>query len=201
MGQFWFPMNHVEARQQLAAALARADSTLCVARAAALSWLAQFELLYGNPAIGRDTARAALSDARALGDLRVAAEALLALALATNEEDSGARVALLEEGLPRARSAGDSGLLARYLGSVAAVAAETGDLQRARTLLQEGTAVGSTTGQPMSLVTTTAQLGWLAVAEDQLEDAESHFQTLLDLGARLGTGHYQPASPDSGRLA
>jgi hypothetical protein len=33
----------------------------------------------------------------------------------------------------------------------------------------------------------------LAIAEDQLDDAESHFKTLLDLGARLGNPRYSPA--------
>ena len=46
---------------------------------------------------------------------------------------------------------------------------------------------------PMSQVTTAAQLGWLAVAEDRLDDAESHFQRLVDVGARLGSGRYSPA--------
>ena len=131
----------------------------------------------------------------------MAAEALLALALATDEGEAAARVALLEEGLPLARCAEDTGLLARYLGVLAATAAETGDLQRARTLLLEGSALGSSAGQPLSLVTTTAQLGWLAVAEDRLDDAESHFQTLLDLGARLGSGHYQPAVLGLGQVS
>jgi hypothetical protein len=53
----------------------------------------------------------------------------------------------------------------------------------------------------LSLVTTTAQQGWLAVAEDRLEDAESHFQTLLELGARLGTGHYDAAVLGLGQVS
>jgi hypothetical protein len=33
----------------------------------------------------------------------------------------------------------------------------------------------------------------LAIAENQLDDAESHFKTLLDLGARLGNPRHSPA--------
>ena len=58
----------------------------------------------------RDIARAALSDARVIDDPRVAAEALLALALATDDGEALARVALLEEGLALARVRPDPGL-------------------------------------------------------------------------------------------
>jgi non-specific serine/threonine protein kinase len=159
MGQYWFPMQPGEGRRQLAAALERAGTTPSAARAGALNWLALFELLYGDPSIARELARAALTDARALVNERVAAEALLALAQATTEDDDAGRIKLLEEGLALARVAEDAGLLARYLGVVAATAAESGDLQRARTLLKEGSAVGSAAGPPLSLVTTSAQLG------------------------------------------
>jgi hypothetical protein len=43
------------------------------------------------------------------------------------------------------------------------------------------------------MVTTSAQLGWLAIAQGHLDDAESHFKTLLDMGAGLGNPHYTPA--------
>jgi predicted ATPase/transcriptional regulator with XRE-family HTH domain len=192
MGQFWFPFHGDEGRRQLAAALERANETPCVAHAAALSQLAQFELLRADPSIGREMARAALSEARALGDAGVQAEALLALALSTHDDETAARAAMLEEGLAAARAADDTGLAARYLGLLAAAAAETGDLRRARALLDEAGAAGGSARQT-NKVTASAQLGWLAVAEDQLDDAESHFKTLLDLGARLGNPHYSPA--------
>jgi predicted ATPase/DNA-binding XRE family transcriptional regulator len=192
MGQFWFPFHGDEGRRRLAAALERANATPCVAHAAALSQLAQFELLRVDPSIGREMARAALSEARALGDAGVQSEALLALALATHDDETAARAAMLEEGLSAARAADDIGLVSRYLGLLAAAAAETGDLPRARVLLNEASAGGGAARQT-NKVTASAQLGWLAVAEDQLDDAESHFETLLDLGARLGNPHYSPA--------
>jgi predicted ATPase/transcriptional regulator with XRE-family HTH domain len=194
MGRFWFPFHPDEGPRRLAAALERASATPCVAHAAALSLLAQFELLRADPSIGRDMARAALSEARALGDAGVQSEALIALALATDDEETTARAAMLEEGLAAARAADDTGLVARHLGLLAAAAAETGDFARARMLLDEaGSVMGRGARQGDWMVSCIAQLGWLAVAEHRLDDAESHFKTLLDLGARLGNPHYSPA--------
>jgi hypothetical protein len=136
-------------------------------------------------------ARAALSEARALGDAGVQSEALIALALGTHDDETAARAAMLEEGLAAARAADDTGLVARYLSLQGAAAAETGDVARARALLDEARVGGR--AAPHDMVTTSAQLGWLAIAEDRLDDAESHFKTLLDMGARLGNPHYSPA--------
>ena len=192
MGHFWFPFYGDEGRRRLAAALQRANETPCVAHAAALSQLAQFELLRTDPSIGREMAREALSEARSLGDAGVQSEALLALALATDDDETVARAAMLEEGLAAARAADDTGLAARYLGLLAAAAAETGDIPRARAFLDEASAAGGSARQT-NKVTASAQRGWLAVAEDRLGDAESHFQSLLKLGARRGNPHYSPA--------
>jgi non-specific serine/threonine protein kinase len=180
MGRFWFPVHGDEGPRRLAAALERASATPCVARAAALSFLAQFELLRADPSIGREMARAALSEARALGDAGVQSEALIALALATDDDETAVRAAMLEEGLAAARAVKDTGLVARYLGLLAAAAAESGDLPRARSLLDEASAVR----QPHSLITLNGQLGWVALSEDQLDAAESRFQTLLESTVR-----------------
>jgi hypothetical protein len=138
-------------------------------------------------------ARALLLDARSLGDARREAEALLALALATRENEPAVRVALLEEGLAVARAAGVTGLVARQLGLLGAVAAEAGDLPRARMLLNESAGLSGAASDPLNLLTTTIQLGWLAVAEDRLDEAESHFQKLVDREARWGGKNYGPA--------
>jgi predicted ATPase/DNA-binding XRE family transcriptional regulator len=191
MGQFWFPFHSDEGPRRLAAALERASAAPCVAHAAALSLLAQFELLRADPSIGREMARAALSEARALGDAGVQSEALIALALATDDDEAAARAAMLQEGLTAASAADNTGLAARYLGLLAATAAETGDVPRARTLLDQASA-GGRAARP-AMATTHAQLGWLAIAEGHLDAAESHFKALLDLGARLGNPHYGPA--------
>jgi hypothetical protein len=161
--------------------------------ARSVSSLAQLELLQGDPALGREIARQVLSDARALGDSRREAEALLALALATHDDEATDRVALLEEGLAVARAAGVNGLVARHLGLLGAVAAEAGDLRSARSLLGESVGLGSMANDPVNVLTTTVQLGWLAVAEDRLDDAESHFNRFVDLEARWGGKNYGPA--------
>ena len=53
----------------------------------------------------------------------------------------------------------------------------------------------------MTPVTSTAQLGWLAIAEDRLDDAESHFRALVDLGAGLGGFHTAPALLGLGQVS
>jgi len=118
-------------------------------------------------------------------------EALIALALATHDDETADRAAMLEEGLAAARVADDAGLVARYLSLLAAAAAETGDIPRARALLHEASVGGRAARHDM--VTSSAQLGWLAIAEDQLDEAALHFKTLLDMGAGLGNPHYAPA--------
>jgi tetratricopeptide (TPR) repeat protein len=81
----------------------------------------------------------------------------------------------------------------RYLGLLAAVAAEAGDLQRAQALLDESVSLNWTAGDPLNLLTTTIQLGWLAVTEGRLDDAESHFQKPVDLEAGWGGKNFAPA--------
>jgi hypothetical protein len=138
-------------------------------------------------------ARTALSEARALGEAGVQSEALIALALATHDDETAARAALLEEGLAAARAVDNSRLVARYLNLLAAAAAETGDLPRARALLEEASAAGGSARQTIE-VTGSAQLGWLAIAENHVDDGESHFKSLLDLGVSLGNPRYSPAA-------
>jgi tetratricopeptide (TPR) repeat protein len=119
---------------------------------------------------------------------------LIALALATHDDETAARAAMLEEGLAAARAADDVGLVARYLILLAAAAAETGDLRRARALLDEAnSAEGRAARQRNGTGTASVQLGWLAIAEDQLDEAESHFKAVLDRSARLGQPHNSPA--------
>jgi hypothetical protein len=101
---------------------------------------------------------------------------------------------MLEDGLAAARAAADTGLVVRYRTLLAAAAAETGDLRRARALLGEASSVeGRAARQGDWIVSSSAQLGWLAIGEDRLREAELHFKTVLDRGARLGNPHYAPA--------
>jgi non-specific serine/threonine protein kinase len=194
MGRFWWPRKPDEGRQRLAAALQRAPETPSSARAAALIWYALFELQYGHPARSRDLAHAALADARAVGDADRAASALRALVFTTDEDDAAGRVALLEEGMALMRAAGATpnlGALAQNIGYLGVVAAEAGDLARARALLEESDAMTRAAGDAWSQLATTTQLGWLALADDRLDEAEAQFRTLLDLAT--GWGHFHDA--------
>ena len=189
MARLWCPRKPVEGRRRLAQALARAPHRPSGARSAALTWQATFELYFGDPAIGRGMARAAASDARAIGDARRAADALWAVVYATEDDDAATRITLLEEGLALLEAAGVRGQYAWVLGFLAAAAAESGDLQRARTVLDEADALARAAGDVWSRLTTLTQLGWLALGEGRLDDAEAHFRTLVDLGPRWGGLH------------
>jgi predicted ATPase/DNA-binding XRE family transcriptional regulator len=201
MCQFWFPRQPSEGRRRLAEALERAAPTPSAAHATALIWQATVDVQFGDGASARALARAALTEARAIGDARRAAEALWVLVLASEENDSATRVASLEEGLMLARAAGLKGLQARHLAFLGAAAADAGELRRARILLEECDVLARSAGDAWSRMTTITQLGWLAIAEGRLDNAESHFQTLLDLGTGWAGYHDVPGLIGLGQVA
>ena len=201
MCQFWFPRQAGEGRRRLAEALERAAPSPSVAHATALIWEATVSVQFGDAARARDFARAAVLEARAIGDARRAAEALWVLVLASEEDDAAGRVASLEEGLALAQAAGAKGVEARHLAFLGAATADAGDLDHARILLDECDALARTAGDAWSRMTTITQLGWLAIAEGRLDDAESHFQKLLDLGSGWAGYHDVPGLIGLGQVA
>jgi predicted ATPase/DNA-binding XRE family transcriptional regulator len=192
-GQFWFPRRSSEGRRHLVEALERAGTAPSAVRACALTWQAVVDVQFGNGSAARGLASAALVEARDIGDPRRIAEALWVLVLASEVDDVDGRLALLDEGLVTARGAGLDGLAARHLAFLAAAAAEAGDLGRARMLAEESDALARRAGDTWNRMITLTQLGWLAVAEGRLDDAESYFQVLLELGAEWGGYHDMPA--------
>ena len=201
MGRFWFPRQPAEGRFRLTAALEREPSRPSSARAAARYWHAMFELYFGDPALGRDLAAASLADARAIGTADRAAWALHALIIATDEYDAPNRQRLVKEGLALARAACDKHVEALLLAKLGAVAAEAGDLERARVLLEESEGLARSIGDAWPRITSSAQLGWLDFAQDRLDDSELHFRTLLDLGEGLGGFHTAPGLLGLGQVS
>jgi predicted ATPase/DNA-binding CsgD family transcriptional regulator/DNA-binding XRE family transcriptional regulator len=186
MGQFWFPRNPTESRRRLAEALERADAAPSSARAAALIWQASFEHHYGDPATGRELARAAGVTSRHVGDWARAAEALRQLAFTTEEDGAASRMALLDEALALARLSGDKAQVAVQLGALAAAAADNREVERARLLAEESDMLARASGYIWSRLTPTIQLGWLAMADGRLDDAELHFNMLVNPSAGWG---------------
>jgi non-specific serine/threonine protein kinase len=191
MGQFWWPRKAGEGRRRLAEALQRAPARASSARASALTWHALFELYYGDPLVGEDLARAALADARAVRDVYAAARSLRAVATASDDSDVSERTALLEESLALSRASGARGYEAQALARLGDMAMHAGDLDRARELIEQGDAIARATGDVFSRTTTLAILGWLSIVEDRLDEAESHFQLLVEFGAGWG-GYSMP---------
>jgi tetratricopeptide (TPR) repeat protein len=186
MARFWFFLQIREARRRLAITLDRAAGTPCAARASALTWQAAIELQEGNAVVGRDLARRAVADARTAGDTRIASRALRALAWSLDDEDTAERVALFEEALALARADGGAGHLSTYLAWLAQAVADTGDLERVRTLAEEADDLARESGDMTRRVIPCIGLGWLAVADNRLDDATRYFQTAVDLGTEFG---------------
>jgi non-specific serine/threonine protein kinase len=180
MGRFWFPRKPDEGRRRIAQALERAAAPSAV-RSALLRIQGYFEFYYGEPAVAQELARRALADGQELSDAYASAVGLRLLAHLTPADDAATRVELLEEGLMLARASGNAQEIAWHFGWLGAAVAEKGDLRRARELLEESERVARSIGDTYSGATPVAQLGWLAIAEGRLDDAEARFQSLLDL--------------------
>jgi tetratricopeptide (TPR) repeat protein len=109
------------------------------------------------------------------------------LALSTDEENAAVRIALLEEAVALSRAASATSYMATHLAFLAAAVAEVGDLQRARALLEEGDVLARAANNPWSRQMIDNQLGWLAIAEGRLDDADTSFRALLNPSARRGS--------------
>jgi predicted ATPase len=175
MGQFWWPRKPVEGRRRLMHALDRAEQVPNSARATALRWQALFERNFGDPNTGRKLAHIALADARAVGDTPAILSVLYALALLTREEDLATRLSVLEEAVALSSTAGIKEQVAERLALLATALVEAGDLQRARVLLDEAERLTRTESRVRQRVIA-AHLGWLAIAEGRLEEAEARFR-------------------------
>jgi predicted ATPase/transcriptional regulator with XRE-family HTH domain len=186
MARFWYPHQPEEGRRRLAITLERAAETPGSARAAALTWRAVLELHAGNRHVGRELALHAVTDARAAGDTRTAARAMRTLAWALGDTDTAQRVALLEEALALARADGGAGHVSTHLAWLALAVADTGDHERVRILAEEADELAREAGDSWRRVIPSMQLGWLAAAENRLDDATRYFQAAVELGTEFG---------------
>ena len=71
------------------------------------------------------------------------------------------------------------------LANQAAIARARGDLPRARTLLDESAARFAAAGDETGLATVLVRRAYLALAEDQLDEARAHLEAALELRAAL----------------
>jgi non-specific serine/threonine protein kinase len=186
MARFWLAHQAREARHRLAITLERAAATPSSARAAALTWQAVYELQHGNTVLGHDLALRAGAEARTAGDTRTASRALRVLAWSLDDDDPAERVALLEEALTLARADGGAGHVSNHLAWLAQAVADTGDRERARTLAEEAEELAREGSDSFRRVIPSIGLGWLAVADNRLDDATRYFQTAVDVGTEFG---------------
>jgi tetratricopeptide (TPR) repeat protein len=191
MGQFWRMQHPGEGRRRLAEALARADRKRALHARRHSSGKGISKSCSGTyPRVGlcyrtHCVTHGPWATARA-------AHALRQLAMATSDADAARRIALLDEALALARSVGADGEAAGLLANLAAAAAEAGDPDRVRVLLEEGDLLGRRSADAWFWVQPLAQLGWLAIEEGRLADADIHFRMALDLAE--GIGYVAPAA-------
>jgi DNA-binding CsgD family transcriptional regulator len=186
MARFWLAHQAREARRRLAITLDRAAATTSSARAAALTWQAMYELQHGNAVLGHSLARRAVAEARTAGDTRTASRALRVLAWSLDDADPAERVALLEEALALARADGGAAHVSNHLAWLAQAVADTGDRERARTLAEEAEELAREGGDSIRRLIPSIGLGWLAVADNRLDDATRYFQAAVDVGTEFG---------------
>jgi len=140
LGPFWHMRGYwLEARDELAAALAGAPGAPPAERATALLHLGRLNFFLGDEAAARDQFEAGLAAARAAANPQLVSRALTARAQGRLKvgEDAAASDDL-EEALPQAIASGDAGALAEAATASGALAAGRGDYAAARGFLALG---------------------------------------------------------------
>jgi non-specific serine/threonine protein kinase len=161
LGAFWQARGYArEGIAWLELALARNGGPPTAARARALNWRGQLEIINGNAAAGRRFLERSIADARAVGDNRVLSVALRYLGFATgrSEERATAR-RLFEEAVAVSRAGGWQREIAWNLSLLGRTLALAGELEAAEELLQEGLAIGRLSGDSTAVVVAMEHLG------------------------------------------
>jgi non-specific serine/threonine protein kinase len=130
--------------------------------------------------------QACLDLARATGDLEGMARALSGLAMqAFQDNDRDRANALAEEGLTRAREAGDPWLIGFCMHIVGVVVRMSEDLEQAATLLQDSLVLMHQVGDRWGTMFVVLGMGGVAQARGDYEPARRAYQEALALNQQL----------------
>jgi predicted ATPase/class 3 adenylate cyclase len=172
-----------EARQRLEEALARADDAPALLRARLLWIVGEVALVQGDALRGKDLATQSV---RVLDELQATSfDVVIAHnALATCEQRLGntARAAEIFEQAERLARAGPNDLtLAIVLSNVANLALDRRDFGGARAPLEESAAITDRLGQRPHFANALVDLGFVALAEGDVDQSATHFHDSLSI--------------------
>jgi predicted ATPase len=170
--EFWAVKGHLdEGRRRVESAL-HADERPTRARARALIGAADLALGRGDPATARLRAEEGLALHRTLGDPGGAAQSLLLIGIAANNErDFVGAQELLEQSIRLFRDLGDEHYTLEATRFLAWACGGLGDLDRARKLLEDNLHRARTLGDKHIEATSLEQLGGYAAVEGRIHDA------------------------------
>jgi tetratricopeptide (TPR) repeat protein len=189
LSQFWFRQNLMsEGWQWLIGALVLGASGPARVKAVyALSYLAS---LLGDHATLAPLAAESLAWARASGESRHMALALLASANAAHQQrDFAQAIALGEEGLAWAREAKDWALAADALQNLGMAAMYHGDLARAKLSCTEALALARKIGDQRMIAWQLNNLGWALRLEGDYDAARALCEESVSIVRKLGDGY------------
>jgi tetratricopeptide (TPR) repeat protein len=180
--KFWEQRGHwAEGRQHLEVALKRADeapawlNALVLVRAAELAWR------QGDYDRGKSMAEEALAFEDDLGEsAEIGAHMMLAIceSLLGNP---GRAAEIYELVTARARAAGNETVVATVLNNLGNQALTDGDFTRARAYVEESAVTNRRLGEQMRLANNLIDLGFLALAENRLEEAAAAFRESMGI--------------------
>jgi predicted ATPase/class 3 adenylate cyclase len=184
---FWTMRCYLsEGRHHLEAALCRGSETPASFRVRALLGAGELAAFSGDFAGSGSFYQACLDLARATGDLEGMARALSGLAMqAFQDNDRDRANALAEEGLTRAREAGDPWLIGFCMHIVGVVVRMSEDLEQAATLLQDSLVLMHQVGDRWGTMFVVLGMGGVAQARGDYEPARRAYQEALALNQQL----------------
>jgi tetratricopeptide (TPR) repeat protein len=185
---FWIQRSYLsEGRQQMEAALSRADDAPARLRIQALNGAARLiQLSFRDPAAAVQFHQACLDLSRASGDPAGVAMSLSGLALQSRmSEDGGQAVLWADEGVASARSAGDSWLIAFCTHVLGLVVRHQGESEGAISLFQESLSLLRPVGDRWCTSLVLVNLGGAYQARGDYESARRAYQGALVLAHEL----------------
>ena len=191
--EFWFESGFwIEAQDRLERAFGRAGDLPDELRSRALVAIANFSWHRGDYARGKALAEETLALLAELGvsGFRVAG-AEMTLAICEDRLGNPQRaVEILEQTAERARAEGDERSLAAIFNNLGNFALDQQDLATARQYMEESAALNRKLGRKQALANNLLDLGFVALAEDRLDEASAVFGEALAIcgGERFADG-------------
>ena len=186
LGFFWEIRGHIsDGRERLRRALS-AVSPKGAPGAKATYFAGRLAFLQGENERATPLFREALRLARQADDVEVQVQAMTHLGILTERRGDRGGVEPLEQALAIARGRTNDWALRVALNNLGSLLAETGQTERARTLLDEALLLARRIGEPFGLALTAGNLAELALARGDTHAAEALIAECLDSAREIG---------------